>query len=173
VDGDTATVDGFEVSEDPEGQSAGSRWTFVKEGDAWLLDDIEPRDTDGPDGAAEVDMELKDFAFEFDENDFQAGEAVSITAENTGEQPHIIVMVKVDEGVDLHEALQSESEEQPEGITTVLDYGLWNPGDSGTVFTTQDLEEGNYALICFLPDTENPEGPPHFLQGMVSEFSID
>ena len=173
VDGDTATLDGIEASEDVEGQSAAVRWTFVKDGEEWKLDDIEPRDFE-PDDTTNVDAELVDFAFDFDEDDFKSGEPIAITAENTGEQPHIVVLVKVDEGVNLQEALESESEEQPEGITTILDYGLWNPGDSGTVFTTQELEAGNYALICFLPDLTDPENkPPHFAQGMLSEFTVE
>jgi hypothetical protein len=173
VDGDTATVDGFEKSEDLPEQSTAVRWTFVKESDAWKLDDIEPRDYEADD-TAQVEMKLQDFAFEFDEDEFQAGEALSITAENEGEQPHLIALVKVDEGVNLQEALETESEGPPEGITPVIDWGLWGPGDSGTVFTTQELESGNYALICFLPDFTDPENkPPHYAQGMLSEFTID
>ena len=174
VDGDTATLDGVEVltvEDSGVSQTGGTRWTFKKEDDTWKLDDIEPREIDGPDGAPDVGVRLLDFAFEFDEDDFEAGEALAITAENDGDQPHIIVLVKVEEGVDLQEAL--ESEEEPEGITTILDF-FWNEGDTGTVYTTQELEAGDYAMICFLPDVTDPANkPPHFEQGMLSEFTVD
>jgi hypothetical protein len=56
------------------------------------------------------------------------------------------------------------------------------PGDSDTLFV--DLEPGRYVIVCFLPVGATPdnmealesgelEGPPHFTQGMVEEFTVE
>ena len=54
--------------------------------------------------------------------------------------------------------------------------GFAEPGDTGTVYA--DVKKpGRYAAVCFIPtgthgDTEG-DGPPHFVQGMVAEFTVD
>ena len=50
------------------------------------------------------------------------------------------------------------------------------PGDES--YSVADLEAGDYAMVCFIPtgaSEENPEGtgPPHFIQGMLAEFTVE
>ena len=35
---------------------------------------------------------------------------------------------------------------------------------------TMDFEPGRYALLCFVPDAG--DGMPHFMHGMVQEFTV-
>jgi hypothetical protein len=39
-----------------------------------------------------------------------------------------------------------------------------------TNYVHADFEPGEYALICFLPDAK--DGKPHFMHGMVKQFSV-
>ena len=38
-------------------------------------------------------------------------------------------------------------------------------------FTTVDLEPGEYALICFIPDDK--DGKPHVAHGMISQITVE
>ena len=48
-----------------------------------------------------------------------------------------------------------------------------------TDYVVADLEPGNYVVLCFLPvgmkamDGPPPDGPPHFMEGMVAELDRD
>lgn len=57
------------------------------------------------------------------------------------------------------------------------------PGDDD--YFVADLEEGEYIALCFIPvgltpeaaaaveeGGEEPQGPPHFTQGMRAEFTV-
>jgi hypothetical protein len=35
------------------------------------------------------------------------------------------------------------------------------------------LEPGQYALVCFLPDTSDPEFTAHIDKGMFAEFTVE
>jgi hypothetical protein len=46
------------------------------------------------------------------------------------------------------------------------------PGAKLTVALAEPLASGRYALVCFLPDTdEGEEGTPHAFKGMLAEFT--
>jgi hypothetical protein len=81
------------------------------------------------------------------------------------------VLARLDEGVNLEEALQSP--EEPEGVEVIG--GVFNvePGSSYNLVYTDELTAGRYAFVCFLPDlTEGPDGTPHAFKGMVQEFTV-
>lgn len=116
-------------------------------------------------------MTLDEFAFGLDAN-LTAGN-VAFAVENQGEQPHEAILAKIDEGVDLEEALNSE-EDEPEGIEVLGGVFEVQPGNSYNLVYTEELEAGRYAFVCFLPDLdEGPDGTPHALKGMVLEFNIE
>jgi hypothetical protein len=43
-------------------------------------------------------------------------------------------------------------------------------GESGAL---AELESGDYLMVCFLPVGGAEEAPPHFVEGMVAEFSVE
>jgi len=36
---------------------------------------------------------------------------------------------------------------------------------------TADFAPGNYALVCFIPDSK--DGKPHYAHGMTKQFNVD
>lgn len=45
------------------------------------------------------------------------------------------------------------------------------PGDEGSALVT--LEPGDYAMVCFVPVGGGEDGPPHFTEGMLHEFTVE
>ena len=45
------------------------------------------------------------------------------------------------------------------------------PGEGGS--TLAELSAGDYAMICFIPVGGGEDGPPHFTQGMIHEFTVE
>ena len=37
----------------------------------------------------------------------------------------------------------------------------------------EPLAPGRYALVCFFPDTDDPEFPAHIEKGMLAEFTVE
>ena len=71
---------------------------------------------------------------------------------------------------------------QEEVEAVVSDVGfVFAPPSLGS-WTTLDLEPGRYAALCFIPVGTTPdvlqsgappeEGPGHFMEGMVTEFTV-
>jgi hypothetical protein len=146
---------------------------LVKQDDAWLVNSYQT-------GAGELDTEdytsvpvaLKEFEFVFNQDDFDPGTKHVFEVTNEGEQPHELVLVKLDEDVNLEEALASESEEEPEGVEFQA-FAQAEPGQSTRIVFAEDMEPGRYAMICFFPDTDDPEQTPHAFKGMLSDFTIE
>lgn len=116
--------------------------------------------------SASVHLTAYDYEFEV-EGTFRSGvQTVSFT--NLGRQPHEVVVVKLAFGanaVDYLDSLASGHSGPPLGVPMGGIQGI-DSGQSG--FFTLDLDPGQYALICFMPD----QGVPHFAHGMVTEFDV-
>ena len=104
----------------------------------------------------------------------------SFAIENHGNEPHMMLLAKVDPKVNksLDELIQesSTSDGTPEGVTEMGGGGIAMPGSTG--YFTVDLEPGRYAIVCPLPVGWNgqgppPEAPPHMTQGMAAEFTVE
>ena len=82
------------------------------------------------------------------------------------EDHHEMVVVKLAAGVTLDEAIQADGEEG----TVDREWGtnLAAPGGDEEAVTI-DVEPGNYALVCFMP---NADGTPHMVLGMRHEFTV-
>jgi hypothetical protein len=175
VDGETAeAVEALGPEDGP--LLAPSVILLVKEDDVWKIDGARAGDAEAPDGAVTVSVVMREFEFEIDDDAFEAGKPVLFEVENDGEQAHHFGFFKLDEGVNLEEALASEEDEAPEGITDLGFIGPMRPGDDGKAAFTENLEPGRYAFVCFLPDesAEDPEeAPPHFALGMVHEVTVE
>lgn len=166
VSGDSATAD----TTHREGRTLlNERVSLVKQGETWLLDDIEPLKVETPEGATEVELGLVEFAFNLTQLSYPAGD-VAFQARNDGQQPHEMGIAKVPEGISLEELLQVDlAEVDAEEIAFFFPI---EPGTEAT-WTVLDLEPGRYAYACFVPDANDPEGTPHALKGMVGEFTVE
>lgn len=120
-----------------------------------------------PEPDADVTMKLTDYAFTMSKP-LTAGKHV-IRVENSGPQPHEVVLARLAPGktaADLAkwiEKMEGPPPGEPIGGVAGLHTG-------GHAFITVDLTPGEYALLCFLPDTK--DGRPHVAHGMMQDIKI-
>jgi hypothetical protein len=90
-----------------------------------------------------------------------------IRVQNNAVQSHEVLLVP---GKTPHDVLAffEKPEGQPPGApvggTTLIAQGGWNDIDV-------NLEKGDYALICFVPDAK--DGKPHFVHGMIKQVKVN
>ncbi|MDP8957503.1 MAG: hypothetical protein M3N24_11220 [Actinomycetota bacterium] len=114
-------------------------------------------------------MTASDFSFEHPPT-VEAG-AVELQMTNEGENQHVLIVARVNEGATLGQARRSllsddpTQQEGPPPYSFVPGVAEVTPGHSGN--STQILEPGEYIMICPIPDAD---GIPHFAKGMVSTF---
>lgn len=117
------------------------------------------------------------YAFQVD-GSLRAG-TVTLEVENAGTELHEVAMAKLLDGKtmeDVKAALDKatpETEFALEGVaeedTPFDDIGNGQAPGTGFSVTTDGIEAGEYALICFIP---NSEGVPHFKLGMLAGLTI-
>jgi hypothetical protein len=112
--------------------------------------------------AAKVDVKATEFTFVA--GTVAAGKT-SFVLTNEGKQTHYLGVVKLDDGVELADALASED---GAGVAAEWDSNLAAAGGD-TEYLTVDLEPGSYGFVCFLPDTD---GTPHAFKGMAVPFTV-
>jgi len=125
---------------------------------------VRPASTDA---APATTMTLTDYDFTF-----SAPLAVgrqTVRVRNAASQTHEVVLVKLAPGkspadvVAWVEKPNGPPPGAPIGGTTGMVSGSWND-------ITVNLEAGEYALICFVPDAK--DGKPHFAHGMMKQIQI-
>lgn len=103
---------------------------------------------------------------------------------NDGAEVHEMAVVRINDGVTepIHDLLALPEDEAMSKVANVGGAFAF-PGESDTTFV--DLEPGRYALLCFVPTGATPDmvealesgefegGPPHVMEGMISEFSVN
>jgi hypothetical protein len=137
-------------------------------------------------GWGQDDITGTDYAFQGFEATYEPG-PVSFEFANEGEELHQLVVFKKGEGVieSFQEILSGPEEAAMEKVTSVA--GTFaEPGQEGA-YAVADLEPGEYGVVCFIPVGTTPEaaaaaeesgeepegGPPHFIEGMFAEFTVE
>jgi hypothetical protein len=121
-----------------------------------------------PDPQADARLTLNDFGFELTPG-LKAGRR-TIRVENSGPQPHEVTLARLAPGKKLVDLLSwlKHREGPPPGET----YGGTLALQAGQVnFVTADFSRGEYALLCFVPDSG--DGRPHVAHGMVRQISVE
>jgi hypothetical protein len=171
--GGTGTVAPGESATVTQNLEAGSTY--------WLVDDeargrppLVPIEIsgEGSDGELpESDNVVTAVDYSFEAEPLTAGEPV--TFRNEGEQPHHMIAVPItDEEATIDDVATFFEEE--EGRPPV-DFGsgqftsVLEGGDEQV--SAAELEQGRYALICFISDREG--GPPHVEMGMLDEVEVE
>lgn len=163
IDGDTATST---VVSDFGTLEVG----LLREDDVWMVDSLAAASDEVPEGAAIVDLGLSEFAFQFNADDIPADGNFAFHATNTGAQAHEVVVVNLPLDANLEETIERiETEEEPPVAFKVY----IQPGQEVDMAFEAPLEPGRYALVCFFPDTADPEMTPHYLKGMVAELTVE
>ena len=169
VSGDTVTT---EVENGSEGVIAIDRFTLMRDGNDWVVDGFEgfAVSPDIPGGYTTVEMSVNEFAFGFRREDVTTGK-IAFHVTNAGKQTHEVPLMKVPEGFDLDAAIHSEDGSGFDAVEFVGRIEI-EPGVENNMVFLNDLEPGNYALVCFFPDTSDPEQTPHAFKGMKAEFEL-
>lgn len=101
---------------------------------------------------------------------------VSFDLTNSGQEMHELIVLRKNDGVTMSfdEILGLPEEQARTNVTDVVS-AFAPPG--GTDYSVGELTAGQYLAVCFVPvgttpDNEEAEGPPHFTQGMRSEFTV-
>jgi hypothetical protein len=125
-----------------------------------------------------------DYAYQGMSESVPSGGAV-LTMSNEGTELHEAVLFRINDDV-TEPVTDILSLPEEEAMTMVTEAGgtFAFPGETSSA--NLDLEPGRYAMVCFIPvgltpeaaeeaeatGTE-PEGPPHFTEGMVQEFTVE
>jgi hypothetical protein len=112
---------------------------------------------------------LADFAFTVPD-DFDGQGTFAVT--NDGPQQHEVTIYALADGATVDDALAffaGEAATGPPPFTSAG--GLAAVGTDITSYVDLELEPGEYAFVCFLPDTEG-SGAPHFTVGMAQQVTI-
>jgi hypothetical protein len=113
--------------------------------------------------ATRVDVLATDYHFDF-EAPTEAGR-YSFVMQNEGAELHLMILLKLEDGAELDAVLESEGEE---GVAVELSSDVAPPGAEAIV--TADLDAGNWVLLCPIPTADET---PHFVLGMIHEFTIE
>lgn len=155
-------------------------WAVAGEGDqepAFVTATEGGADQAEPD--ADVTVEMQEFAFAGLPEQLSPGPK-TWKIENTGDQPHMMIVSHAPNGVTADEIVSYFSELGPEGtpapdapfqeedFATVG--GLEISSGGQTAWIDLDLEPGSYFIACYVPDPET--GMPHFLMGMAAVVTV-
>lgn len=167
----TAFLDAIEAGDpgaafaDPAVEEAfGPIEAFDEEACGIVADDEEPDQdpsvTEIDPAATRVDVRATEYAFAFDP---PAAGRTSFVMANEGEETHVMLLAQLAEGATLEEVL--DAEDTDELVTVELESEVVGPDAEAVV--TADLTPGEWALVCYIPNTG---GEPHF--GMAEQFTI-
>jgi hypothetical protein len=114
-----------------------------------------------------VKMSLVDYDFVMD-TPLTAGSHVIEVSTATG-QPHEVVIAKLAPGATAMQMVEwvAKMDGPPPGAPMGGTVGL---GQGLTNYVHVDLEPGEYALLCFLPDAK--DGKPHVQHGMMKQITV-
>jgi len=128
---------------------------------------VVPAKGSAPRPRADVTMKLVDYDYELS-SPIRAGTR-TIRVQNVGKQHHEVELVQLAPNATVADFMKwMEKMEGPPPGKPLGGVAGMEPGMS-EYFTT-DFTPGNYALICFLPDTN--DGKPHFVHGMIQEITV-
>ena len=123
-------------------------------------------------GFEEVAITAVDYAFGDVPTTLAAGQySFKIRNQSEAEGHEAIVFRKADGVTQSIEEILNLPEEESESLIVFKGAAFAEPGQEGGTLT--DLDPGAYGLVCFIPVGGGEEGPPHFTEGMFTEFTVE
>jgi len=139
-------------------------------GGASCGDDDEGSDSEAAeDTASAEEVSLVATEYEFELSATPTTDTTSVTFDNQGEEFHVMIFAKINEGFTLEEAIEAEGEK---GTAVMIAQAEAAPGESKTVEVKEPIEPGAYAMLCPITSKES-EGEPHYELGQLEEFDIE
>lgn len=125
-------------------------------------------DDSGSEEASATDVTVTAQEYSFDLSATPTADTEEVTLQNDGEEPHVLIFARVNEGFTLDEAFELEGEKgSAEEVITPVEV---KPGQSETAKVKGPLEAGSYAMLCPIPAGG---GETHYSLGQVQEFEIE
>jgi uncharacterized cupredoxin-like copper-binding protein len=127
-----------------------------------------------PPGVTPVEVSAVDYEFDWDKTKAVSG-TTAFVLKNDGSQTHEILLASVEDDFDPQKVIDAfnagtvDTSTLPPGVTDIAYFAASTPGQTADLVVDGGLQPGKYAFMCFLPD---PEGRPHFLHGMFSQFTV-
>ncbi|HKY15640.1 MAG TPA: hypothetical protein VJM33_12010 [Microthrixaceae bacterium] len=132
----------------------------------------------------EVEATAKDYEFSGIPDEVDAGNTI-LSLSNEGAEVHEMILMRINDDVtESAEEILALPEEEGQTKTTTVGAAFAYPGGTPGA-TVADLEPGRYMVSCFIPVGATPEameammtggsqpdGPQHFMEGMVTEFTV-
>ena len=104
--------------------------------------------------------------YAFDLSATPTAETKNISVTNDGEEFHVMIFAKINEGFTTEEAIEMEGEK---GSAELLAEAEIPPGKTVDAEVKGAIEPGEYAMLC---PVGGPDGP-HYKLGQLEEFSIE
>lgn len=103
--------------------------------------------------------------YSFDLSTTPTADTKTVKFKNEGEQFHVLIFARINEGFTLDEAFEMEGRG---GSATEVGQAEAPPGKTVTVEINKPLKPGSYAMLCPIG---GPQGP-HYKLGQLQEFEI-
>ncbi len=148
---------------------------MVKQDGVWLIDGFGFGTAAPIAGRPVASIDAVDYGYVV-QGDLTSGQA-SIEFTNKGTEAHEMLLVQVPDGIDVNDAkdaiLAMNPEQMDEGYQFV-DFLAYAELDAPTqtVNFAKPLPKGHYAVVCFLPVGGGEDGPPHLMEGMITDFTV-
>jgi hypothetical protein len=128
-------------------------------------------DTGGSAPKADASVTMADFNFLGDVTSLPA-KKTTLEVKNGGPQPHELTVIKLNNGITVDQIKQMlNSDTPPAGPPPIDDAGgLGALQANQTGYVEMDLKAGQYAFVCFVPDTAT--GKPHAALGMIKAIDV-
>lgn len=134
----------------------------------------EPGNNNSEAPEADIVMNMDDYSFGIS-GEITAGRH-TIKVENAASQPHEFILARLQDGKTLNDMMNwlgqvitGKTGPLPTAPGTFLN-GVSAMDEGAVNFVTVDFSPGEYVLICPYPDAQS--GNPHFMHGMMQQFSI-
>jgi uncharacterized cupredoxin-like copper-binding protein len=124
---------------------------------------------------ATYDVSAVDYGFEGLPDELSTGYTI-VNFSNTGQEMHEMFALRYnDDTTETIDQLFELPEEEAFSKITPVNAAFAPPGETSVV-SWNLTEPGRYAIVCFIPvgsvGGAEGEGPPHFTQGMIKEFTV-
>jgi hypothetical protein len=115
--------------------------------------------------ASEIAVTADEYSFEL--SDTPAAGQATFSLENVGEEPHVLILVKLAEDATAEEAIQAQGRKGTAEMLGELEAG---PGETAEGTIDADLTAGNFLMVCPVQTKQSKQ--PHFALGQQEEFEI-